>query len=279
MKDISIVFVNYFMRTDILQAIQSIKDDTVDCPFDVQITVTDNSQNQDDIKEALARYFPDVKYIDCGGNVGFGQGNTIGFEATPARYYFALNRDTHLKENSRTIERIVRFMDEHNKIGAVGLKLLNMDNSLQYTCYRFDFKSILLKPLKHLNWDTQYRWVKKIIDRLQMKSWDHNSTRPVDWVLGAALVVRREVVQEIGWFDKRYFLYFEDCDWCHTMWEHGWPVYYVHDIVIQHRHARESAKVPGIIKALFKNKLARIHAASWFKYLWKWRGNHKYYAS
>lgn len=278
MKDINIVFLNYLVKEDILAAVDSVKRDIVNCPYQVQITVADNSQNQDNIKEDIARLFPDVRYIDCGGNVGFGQGNTIGFQATPARYYFALNRDTIVPDNSATVERIVRFMDEHPKIGAIGPKLLNLDGSLQYTCYRFDFRSILIKPLKHLNWDTKYKWVKKQTDRLLMKNWDHNSTRPVDWVLGAAIVVRDEVVKQIGWFDKRYFMYLEDADWCHTMWEHGWPVYYVHDILIRHAHARESARIPGIVKALFKNKLARIHAASWCKYLWKWRNNHKFYA-
>lgn len=277
MKDINIVFVNYLMKEDILQAVASVQADIASCPFDIQITVADNSENKDAIKEELAQKFSQVQYVNAGGNVGFGQGNTIGFQSTPARYYFALNRDTIIPENTRTIERIIQFMDAHPKIGAMGPKLMNTDGTLQYTCYRFDFLSILIKPFKQINWDKKYRWVRKYTDQLLMKNWDHNSTRPVDWVLGAAIVVRDEVVKDIGWFDKRYFMYLEDADWCHTMWESGWPVYYVHDIVIQHRHARESAKIPGIFRALVKNKLARIHVASWFKYLWKWRGNHRYY--
>jgi GT2 family glycosyltransferase len=130
-----------------------------------------------------------------------------------------------------------------------------------------------------MNLDKKYSFVKKYTDRLLMKDFDHEQTQPVDWVLGAALVVRKEVVDKIGWFDTRYFMYMEDCDWCRTMWENNWPVYYVHDIIIRHRHERESAKVPGIIRALIKNKLARIHLASWLKYLWKWRNTHKYYAN
>lgn len=277
MTDITIVFVNLNMRADILNAIQSIVDDTRDCPYKVKIVVADNSNNSDGIRQALAEKYPEVVYIDCGGNIGFGQGNTRGFQAAPARYYFALNRDTVIPENSKTIERLVRFMDEHPKIGCVGPKLLNMDGTLQYSCYRFDLPSIFIKPLKQLNWDQKYKWVKKYTDRLLMRDFDHNETRPVDWVLGAAMVVRKEVIDQIGWFDERYFAYLEDCDWCHTMWDRGWPVYYVHDIIIKHAHARESAKVPGIIKALIKNKTARIHLASWCKYLWKWRGKHKYY--
>jgi len=278
MVDINIVFLNYLMKDDILRAIQSLVADLKDCPYGAQITVADNSENKDGIKEELATKYPDIKYIDCGGNVGFGKGNACGFKATPARYYFALNRDTIIPGNSKTIERLVRFMDQNPKIGCIGPKLLNLDGTLQYSCYRFDLPSMLIKPLKQINFDKKYRWVRKYADRLVMKDFDHNETRPVDWVLGAAMIVRQEVVDKIGWFDDRYFMYLEDCDWCRRMWEVGYPVYYVHDIVINHMHARESAKVPGIFKALVKNKLARIHLASWVKYLWKWRGNYKYYA-
>lgn len=265
------------MKEDILKAVESLSSDILDCPYDVQITVVDNSLNKDGIKEDLEGQFTNVKYIDAGGNIGFGKGNNAGFKATLARYYFALNRDTIVPENSKTIERIVKFMDNNPKIGCIGPKLINMDDTLQDTCYRFDFKSIFIKPFKQINLDKKYNWVKKYTNRLLMRDFNHNETRPVDWVLGAALVVRREVVEEIGWFDDRYFMYLEDCDWCRTMWDRGWPVYYVHDIVIKHRYARESAKVPGIIKALSKNKLARIHLVSWVKYILKWRGKFKYY--
>jgi N-acetylglucosaminyl-diphospho-decaprenol L-rhamnosyltransferase len=279
MKDINIVFVNYQMKDEIISAVDSLLKDIAGCPYQVQITVVDNSQNAEGIKQELETKFPQVKYADAGVNVGFGKGNTIGFKDTPARYYFALNPDIQIPENSKTIEKLLKFMDDHPKIGCIAPKLMNLDFTLQYNCYRFDLNSILIKPLKQINFDRKYNWVKKYSDRLIMKDFDHNETMPVDWVLGAAMMVRKEVADEIGWFDERYFMYMEDCDWCHTMWEHGWPVYYVHDIIIMHKHARGSAKVPGIFKALFKNKLARAHLVSWWKYLWKWRGNHKYYAA
>ena len=279
MKDINIVYVNYLMKEDILKAVSSVLTDILGCPYDVQITVVDNSENKDDIKEDLEKLYPEVKYIDAGGNIGFGKGNNKGFKSTESRYYFALNRDTIIPDNSNTIERIIKFMDNNPKIGCIGPKLINMDQTLQDTCYRFDFKSIIVKPFKQINFDKKYNWVKKYTNRLLMKDFDHNTTRPVDWVLGAAMVVRKEVVDEIGWFDDRYFMYLEDCDWFRTMWDNGWPVYYVHDIVIQHRYARASAEIPGVLKALLKNKLARIHLISWFKYILKWRGKFKYYKS
>ena len=278
MKDINIVLLNYLMKDDILRAVESLEEDICDCPYDVQITVADNSENKDKIRDELEQKFPSIKYVDCGGNVGFGKGNTEGFKATPARYYFALNRDTIIPTHSYTVERLIKFMDSEPKIGCIGTKLLNMDGTLQESCYSFNLSSMLIKPFKQMNLDKKYKWVKKYTDRLLMKDFDHNKTQPVDWVLGASLVVRKEVVDQIGWFDDRYFMYLEDADWCRNMWEHGWPVYYVHDIVIKHAYERCSAKVPGIVKALLKNKLARIHLSSWIKFLWKWRGNHKYYA-
>lgn len=277
MFDINITFVNLLMKDDILRAIDSIMNDIRTCPYTVHVCVADNSDNADGIKEALEKQFPSVAYIDCGGNIGFGAANNKSFKKTPARYYFALNRDTVIPQESNTIERLIRFMDDHPALGCIGPKLLNMDGSLQYSCYRFDLRAILIKPLKQLNWDQKYRWVKKYTDRLLMVDFDHNSTRPVDWVLGAAMVVRKEVTDDIGFFDERYFAYLEDADWCHQMWEKGWPVYYVHDIVIHHAHARASAQIPGALRALLKNKAARIHLQSWFSYIWKWRHNHKYY--
>ncbi len=278
MKDINIVFVNYKMKEDIAKAIDSLCKDLSGSAVDAQIIVVDNSANTDGIKDFLHVQFPEVKYLDGGGNVGFGKGCNVGFAHTPARYFCTLNPDTVIPENSHTIERVVRFMDGHPKIGMLGPKLLNTDGTIQESCYRFDLPSILIKPFKHISLDKKYKWIKKHTDKLMMRDFDHQETRPVDWVMGSAMVARKEAVDEVGWFDDRYFMYMEDCDWCHKMWEAGWPVYYVHDIVITHKLTRDSAKVPGVL-ALFKNKLARIHLASWLKYLWKWRINHKYYAA
>ncbi|MDO8499618.1 MAG: glycosyltransferase family 2 protein [bacterium] len=278
MKDINIVFLNYLSKDNVLNALSSLVADIQNCPFDAQITVTDNSQNKDGIKDELAQKFSQVKYIDCGGNIGFGKGNNIGFANTPARYYFALNPDTIIPDNSKTIERIIRFMDANPKIGMMGPKLLNSDGTVQYSCYRFDFWSIFIKPFRQIGLDKKFTWAKNLSNRLEMKDWDHAETRPVDWVMGSAMVARKAVTDKVGWFDDRYFMYMEDSDWCRRMWEAGWPVYYVHDIVITHKHARESAKVPGVLKALFKNRLARIHLKSWAQYIWKWKNNFKYYA-
>jgi GT2 family glycosyltransferase len=277
MKDLHIVLINYFCKEDIFNAADSLLKDAAISKYDVQITVVDNSLNQDGIKSELEIKFPTVLYVNGEKNLGFGKGNVKGFKSVSARYYFALNRDISIPANTNVLGRLIDFMDRNPQIGCIGPKLVNSDGTIQHSCFRFDLNSILIKPFKQINWDKKYTWVKKHADQLLMSDFDHEETRPVDWVLGAAMLVRDKVVQEVGWFDERYFMYLEDCDWCKTMWEKGWPVYYVHDVVIKHGYARDSAKIPGIVRALFLNKLARIHIVSWFKYMWKWRSSHKYY--
>lgn len=275
MKDLNIVFLNYLCKEDIVNAIETLIADIKGSPYDIQITVADNSDNKDQIKEELMARFPEVVYVNSGGNVGFGKGNVVGYTQAEARYYFSINRDTLFPEGGNTIDRLIQYMDAYPDVGCIGPKLLNLDGSLQYSCYRYDRGSMLVKPLKQINWDKKFNLVKKYADRLIMKDFDHEQTIPVDWVLGAAMMVRREVIEDIGYFDDRYFMYLEDADWCRRMWKAGWPVYYVHDIIIMHRHERASAQTPGVLRALWKNKLARIHLDSWIKFLWKWKGKNK----
>ena len=102
-----------------------------------------------------------------------------------------------------------------------------------------------------------------------MKDFDHKRTVPVDWVIGSFMLTKKETVEKIGFFDDRFFMYFEDCDWCRRIWEGGWKVYYVHDIMAKHSHHRDSAEV-SLFKSLLNNPIVRIHLRSWWRYFRKW---------
>lgn len=276
MDDLHIVSVNYFSKEVLLSMLRSVVRDVADSSYRVRVTVVDNSKNQDGVKDALLSELPQVHYLDAKENVGFGKANNMGFYSAKARYYLALNPDTVLHE-PRTIERMIHFLDTHDDVGAIGPKLINSDGTVQLSCYRFDLPSLFVKPFKYLAQGQRIPRIRTLIDRLHMADFDHASTRPVDWVLGAALMVRGAATETVGFFDERYFMYTEDADWCRSLWHAGWPVYYVHDIIITHVYSRDSAKVSGAIRSLFQNKLARIHVASWVKFLWKWRHEHRFY--
>jgi GT2 family glycosyltransferase len=275
MFDVNIVIVNYKMKDKIEVCLSSLFEQLRDSKLNIQVVVVDNN-SEDGIESMLTEKFPQVAYIGQQTNPGFGSSQNLGFKYTQAKYYFALNPDTIFHTGEHTIDKLYRFMEDHPKIGMIGPKLLYPDGALQYSCWRFP---PFLQPFYQR---TKLGCTKKGLKRVafhHMKDFDHNSTIPVDAIMGSAMFVRREAYEEVGGFDERFWMYYEDIDWSWRMWDAGWPVYYVHDIVLTHIHGRGSAKIPGVFKALVKNKLARVHVQSWLKFLWKWRGKHKYYAS
>ena len=299
MFDIVTVTVNYKMKDKILAMLRSLFHDLEGSALKVQPVIVDNGSG-DGIKEALEKEFSvwsppsqsspikgeeekrnppplvggdmgrGVAFIDAGANVGFGRGNNLALKKFDARYYFIANPDLVFLENQpRTIERLYQFMEEHPKVVMVAPQLILPNGTIQPSCMRFP--RFLDQPVYRLGLQNKYDWARKRVEHLHMKDFDHSKTQPIDWATGAALFVRGECGRKIGFFDERYFMYFEDTDLCRTFWSHGWPVYYKGDIFIQHGHERASAKVPGL-KAVLLNPLTRVHIASLMKYAWKWRG-------
>ncbi len=275
MTDLSIVIANYKMKADIEKCFASLFPDIAESGLSVEVVVVDNASD-DGIDAWLKERYPTVRCIVLPENFGFGKAQNVGLKAVEAKYYFVLNPDTYFYQGGQTLRRLHHFMEQYPKIGLIGPKILYPDGSLQYSCYRFP---TFWQPLFSRTKLGEKGRGKQTQDWTIMKDFDHNVTQPVDWVMGSAMVVRHSAMKEVGMFDERFWMYYEDTDWCHRMWDKGWPVYYVHDIMLEHVHGRRSAKVPGILRAVLKNKLVRVHIQSWLMYMWKWRGNHKYYGS
>lgn len=167
---------------------------------------------------------------------GFAANVNAGIARARGRYVLLLNPD--VRAEPQALERLVAFMDAHQEAGLAGPKLLNPDRTLQLSCRRFS--TPFLFALRGLG-------LEKALDRTTaqrralMQDWDHAQVRDVDWVLGAAMIVRRRALEEVGPLDEGYFLYCEDQDWCHRMWTRGWGVYYVPDSIMIHDHRRASA--------------------------------------
>lgn len=273
MFDVNIVLVNYKMRADIEKCFASLFADFAGDNLKINVVVADNASG-DGIDAFLKQRHPQAACLAQMNNGGFGKANNAGIRSAKAKYHFILNPDTRFYPGERTVRRLYDFMETRPKIGIIGPKIKYPDGSLQFSCYRFP---TFWQPLfSRTGWGERGRG-KKNNDRALMKDFDHSRTQPVDWVMGSAMFVRDEAIKRVGVFDDRFWMYYEDSDWCRRMWEAGWPVYYVHDIMLEHVHGRGSARVPGILSALIKNRLARAHLISWLKYMWKWRGNYKYY--
>jgi len=272
MYDINIVIVNYKMKDDIAKCLNSFYREIKTCNLAINIVIVDNNSG-DNIDKFIEQEYPEVRVIMQPINAGFAKSQNVGMKSAEAKYHFVLNPDTDFSSCENVIQKLYDYMEEHQKIGIIGPKIIYPDGSLQYSCWRFPRN---FQPLYQRTKLGKTKTGKSKVDHHHMKDFDHNKTQPVDAIMGSAMFVRGEAIKDVGMFDERYWMYYEDIDWCRRFWISGWPVYYVCDIVLIHAHGRGSAKVPGVINALIKNKLARTHLKSWLKYMWKWRGEYKY---
>lgn len=253
--DVSIVIVTYNSRSVLEPCLQSLKKQTI---FDrTEVIVIDNASS-DGTPEMVHERYPWVELRAGRENLGFSRGVNVGIEEAKGKYFLVLNPDTVVRDDA--IEKLFRFMEDTPDAGVVGPKLVFHDGNLQYSCRRFYNWKVLL--LRRTFIGKIFPNSRSVADHLMM-DFDHESSRAVDWILGAAMMVRREAVQSVGSMDERFFLYFEDVDWCYRMKQRGWGVYYHPDAVVVHSYARDSAQ--SVI-----NRSFFAHLASLIRYYEKW---------
>lgn len=273
MFDINIVIVNYNMKPKIDRCLDSLYRDIDQSGLKANVVIVDNA-SKDGSQDILPGKYPKIKYLYQNENKGFGAGQNVGLSKYESKYHFVLNPDTYFFPEENTLRKMYDFMEKEPKVGMIGPKLVYPDGSLQYSCFRFQ---TFLQPLFSRTKLGLSGKGKSYHDYLLMKDFDHEDKRPVDWIMGSAMFIRDTALKQVGMFDDRFFMYYEDSDLCRRFWEAGWSVYYVPEAKIEHSYNRASAKISGILKSILGNKLARVHIASWIKYMWKWKGNYKYY--
>jgi len=253
--DLSVIIVTYNSSRVIGPCLDSLREQ--EFSGTVEVIVVDNASS-DGTTDLVGAQYPWVKLIAGHENLGYSKGVNVGIREASGRYLFILNPDTVVKKDS--VQRLVDFAERTPDAGIVGPKLIFQDGNTQYSCRRFyTFKVLLLRrtPLGRL-----FKNARAVREHL-MLDFDHESTREVDWMLGAAMFVRRRAVESVGLMDERFFLYFEDVDWCYRMKQKGLKVYYHPKSTIFHGYARESAQ--SVLNRSFV-----AHMVSLFRYYEKW---------
>ncbi len=234
--------------------------------LNVEIIVVDNNSQNLHANELVARFFPDAWCLLREGDYGFGRSCNLGANVVDAEYYFFLNPDTKLVD-PHIFDKLYGYMQSHDEVGIIAPKILYFDGRLQETCRRYPrwFVPFAQRTfLQHTTFGQEYA------ASFGMRDYDHATPRDVDWVQGSALFIRGSLWKELGGFDHRYFMYFEDVDLCRRVHLRGKQVLYFPETVIQHAHGKESARIPGLFKNLLYNEMARAHLMSWGKYFLKW---------
>lgn len=210
------------------------------CPEQVDWeTVVVDQESVDGSPEMVAAEFPQARLVVQRPNLGFAGGNNVAYRHARGRYFLLLNSDTVVRPGWLT--ELVRYADAHPRAGLIGPKLLNPDGTLQYSCRRFP--SLGAGLFRH----TPLEWLapkNRFVGDYLMRDWDHNQPREVDWLSGACMLARREMIEEIGPLDDGYFMYFEDVDWCRRAHDAGWEVHYVPEPVVLHEIGRSSDRRP-----------------------------------
>lgn len=233
-------------------------------PFPFEYFLVDNAAG-DGTGAMVREHFPWVKIIDHQGNIGFGAGNNLAFREAKGEYVMLVNPDLTVFPGE--FEKLLAFADAHPDIGFVGPKLLNPDRTLQRSFHRFPNPLIPLFRRTPLG---RTAWGQRTIEKYLMMDADPNVVQDVDGLFGAAILIRRSALEQIGHFDERFFMYFEDVDLCRRAWESGWRVTYAPLAMFVHYHQRES-EVKRFWK-LFTNRVVRTHIKSGIMYFLKYRG-------
>ena len=250
-----VVLVNYNTTALLSKCLDTLAQQQID--GDYRVVVVDNHSSDGGAEDIAAKY-PSATLLRNETNEGYAKAVNQAIREFNSEYILVLNPDIEVKPGA--INRLLTFMRKTHDAGIVGGKLLNPDGSLQYSCRTFYTLPILLLRRTFLG---KLFPNSKTIARHLMSDWDHNSVREVDWMLGACLMIRRDALREIGLMDERFFLYFEDVDWCYRMKKSGWKVYYLPEAEMIHHHRRDSAKG-------FFSKSQQYHLTSMVRFYAKW---------
>ncbi len=193
-------------------------------------------------------------------NTGYTRGVNEGLRRATGEYILILNPDIIVLPG--TIEGLIAYLQSHPAVGLVGPQLLNFDDTHQESSFRF------YTPLTVLARRIPIPFTKALINRFLMRDLSLSTPWPVDWLMGSALMTTRSALEQVGFMDERFFLYFSEVDWAHRFWEYGYGVVYIPTVQMYHYHQRQSKGRFGIFD-IFLQQQTRWHLKDAFSYFQK----------
>ena len=254
--DLSIVIVSWNVADLLADCLDSIFDNAIvqsqsaDERIRYEVIVVD-SASSDQTVDLLQNQYPRVTLLAQVENVGFTRGNNIGMDAAKGRHILLLNPDTLVLGDA--LAEMVRYLDDNPDVGIIGPHTLNTDGTVQSTRRRFPsvklayYESTWLQPYAP----------KDLLDAYYMNDTPAMATIDVDWVQGSALMMRREVYDEIGGMDEGFVMYSEELDLCHRAKDAGWRVVFLATAQIIHHGGKSSEQASARKHILFQQSKIR----------------------
>jgi N-acetylglucosaminyl-diphospho-decaprenol L-rhamnosyltransferase len=220
--DLSVSIVNTGSRELLLACLASLAGTAA------EIVVLDNASEDGSVATVRER-FPDVRVIAQRQRAGFGANHNTVIRATTGRYVYVLNEDTTADDWG--FEALTAYLDAHPRVAALGPRLVYPDGRVQDSAWRFPTPLVSMLSLATLG-------------RLGVTQSRGDAPHAVDWVMGAALLLRREALEEVGLFDEGFFLYSEEVDLQARLHRAGWEVHYFPEVKVVHHESQFSADIP-----------------------------------
>lgn len=219
----------------------------------------------DPTEHLLNTRFPWARY-HYAQNKGFAAGNNRGMELGHGRYFLLINPDVELFPE--VIDAWVRWMDAHPDVGISGTRLVYPDQSHQPAAFRYHR---LLTPLLRRTRLGETAWGKQQLVEYEYRIPEEVNEEgvEVEWLLGAALCLRRETAQVLGGLDEGFFLYFEDEDLCRRARRAGHRVVHLPHLKLQHAYGKLSHVTSW--KDVFRKRAVREHVKSFVRYFWRYK--------
>ncbi|MCK5573683.1 MAG: glycosyltransferase family 2 protein [Bacteroidetes bacterium] len=230
---LSIVIVNMNTWHVLQKCLRSVYRQTPDLDFEV--IVVDNASS-DGSPDRIRKEFQQVRLIQSSDNIGFAAANNRGLSIASGDYILLLNPDTEIRDQA--ILKVVRFMDSHPDVGIGGCKLVFSDGTIQQSLRSFPSVWNLFAESTFL-----YRLFPKttLFGSYYMTHFDYLSTRQVDWLCGAFLMMQRALPEDIGFLDEQFYMYSEEIDYCYRAKQAGYTAWYFHEAEVVHHWGGVSA--------------------------------------
>ena len=263
--DVSMVIVSFNTKEVTRRCLEHVQQHAAEIRHEV--FVVDNAST-DGSADMVQTEFPGVQLIRLDQNRGFAGGNNPAMEKATGRYVLLLNSDAFLAAG--VLEKTIQYMDENPVIGVLGCKLTDPDGTMQPSAR---MQPGPLNKTLHITGLAARFSKSKFFGRVDYTWWDHDQPKQVGWVVGAYFLIRRETMAAIGVLDERYFLYFEEIDYCLSAGRAGWEVvFYPHAGVI-HLGGQSSVKTGERVSAKGRQMIG-IRITSEYRFyrkLYGWR--------
>ena len=241
--DLSIIIVNWNGGSLLTRCVETVVSSAPKISY--EIVIVDNASSDDSVEQLRANEVAaqmiandQLRMVFNAENRGFGAANNQAFTLTDSPFVFLLNLDTEVPPG--TIDKLLQKLTSDPKIGACGPKLLNADGTTQ--------TSVFFNPPRVWHTILSQLWLYRLLPRrlrgelLLGWHWSHDRERSVPMLGGAAIMTKREVIEEVGGFNERFHMYAEDNEWCWRITKSNWRLMFVPEAILLHHGAQSSGK-------------------------------------